>query len=255
MTSQTEEVLGIVENIAKMKKLLNELKELTNIKPIDRGRCIQILSELYAPSSALVISFATYFAKHKDLSKRVDEFVQNTLIPWMDSLKRTINIMVEFCNQKTLFNDNAVSYLVSVFYGDISSTLSSIHQLLDIPFGLKHLASLIEKHKFDSNWIVAVAYLAAMEIAVNKKIGELRVSVKSEDSKDHFKNRVDALLKELEKRGVQLGELEKLLPPVFWNLRNKVIHVGYTPSDEELQIVVTTVDKFLEKLGGLRTPY
>ena len=47
---------------------------------------------------------------------------------------------------------------------------------------------------------------------------------------------------------MRFGELEKLLKPAFWDLRNKVVHGGYTPSEEELQIVVFAVNMLLEKL-------
>jgi len=256
MTSQTKKLLEIVENIAKIKKLLNELKELTNTKPIDRSRCIQILSELYALSSALTTSFITYLAKQKEFSKKIlaKKLKESQSNPWSNGFNSAIKMMMQVCHPSMRFNDDAVTYGVPIFYGLVTDLLNSMEQVLDIPFGLKHLASLIEKHKFDSNWIVAAAYLAAMEVAVNRKLKELGVSVKSKDSKDHFNNRVDALLKELEKRGVQLGELEKLLPDDFWRLRNEVVHGGYTPSDEELQTIVTHVSNFLEKIGALRSP-
>jgi len=251
MISQTKEVLGIVENIAKIKKLLNELRELSNTRPIDRGRCIQILSELYAPSSALVTSFITYLTKHKEFNKLLAEKLKEK--DWVNSFTDAIDMTMEVCSQNE-YSDDKITYIISKFYGSVKSLLSSIELLFDIPSGLQYLVSLIEKYKFDNNWIVAVAYLAAMEVAVNRKLKELGVSVKSKDSKDHFNNRVDALLKELEKRGVQLGELEKLLPDDFWRLRNEVVHGGYTPSDEELQIIVTAVSNFLEKIGALRSP-
>jgi len=253
MTSQTEELLGIVENIAKIKKLLNELRGLTNTKPIDRGRCIQILSELYAPSSALVISFITYLAKQKGFSILAYELANN-VESLIYSFFDKIDAIKKECRQNTLSSDDAISHLISEQYSKITSYLSAIEQVLGIPSGLKHLAPLIEKYGFGSEWIVATAYLAAMEVAVNRKLKELGVSVKTKDSKDHFNNRVDALLKELERRGVQLGELEKLLPDDFWRLRNEVVHGGYTPSYEELQTIVTHVSNFLEKIGALRSP-
>jgi len=246
MTGQIEEFLGIVENIAKIKKLLNELRELPNTKPIDRGRCIQILSELYAPFTFLVSLLITY----KKLSRPGDRLKESNYAPWTDSFTDAIDMIMEVCRQNESFNDDTIIYIVSVFYGAVTSLVSSIEQIFQIPSGLKHLVTLIEKYKFDSNWIVAVAYLTVMEIAVNRKLRELGINVGSGD----FKIRVDALLKELENRGLQLGELEKLLPPVFWRLRNEVVHGGYTPSDEELQIIIIAVSNLLEKIGGLRSP-
>jgi len=250
MRNQTEELLlRIVENSAKIKKLLNELKELTNTRPVDRGRCVQILSELEAPCWVFVISFVNYLGKKKELSELAYELAKK-LNSLFDYCLSRIDALRKECSRDASFNDDTISHLILEKYGEITRFLSSIEQVLGIPSGLQYLALLIEEYGYDSNWIVAVAYLAAMEVAVNRKLGELGINVGSGE----FKDRVNALLRELERRGVQLGELEKLLPQAFWRLRNEVIHGGYTPSDEELQIIVTAVSNLLEKIGALRSP-
>jgi len=50
----------------------------------------------------------------------------------------------------------------------------------------------------------------------------------------------------LKKEGVPIGGLDEVLPSAFWDLRNKTIHEGYSPTDEELRMVITYVEKFLE---------
>jgi len=105
---------------------------------------------------------------------------------------------------------------------------------------------LIEKYGVSINWIVAVTYLTKMEDAVNKALEELGVSTEGS-----FEERIKRLQRELEKQGAQLGELVTLLPSAFWKLRNKVVHAGYAPNDEELQIIVSAVDTFLEKITRL----
>jgi len=250
MRNQTMELLlRIVENSARIKRLLNELRELTNTRPIDRGRCVQILSELEAPCSAFIISFVNYLGKKKESSELAYELAKK-LNSLFDYCLSRIDALRKECSGGAPFNDDTISHLILEKYGEITSFLSSIEQVLGIPSGLQYLVSLIEEYGFDSNWIVAVAYLAAMEIAVNKKLRELGINVGS----GNFRDRVNALLRELESCGVQLGELEESLLDDFWRLRNEVVHSGYTPNDEELQTIVTHVNNLLEKIRELRPP-
>jgi len=273
MASQTVELLRIVNDLAKVRRLLNELKELTNAKPIDRDRCMHILREIYASYlSALMVSVVAYVSGHKKLRRRLKiittlveegshDIINVTTYCTIVKFEKEISMIAEELGiQQPVneINDEAIANNITAFYSKFTAILNAIEQTLDIPSSFQYLASLIE-YGFDINWIIAVAHLTAMEIATNNALERLEINV-DEKSKVHekfgtsakegFKSRVNTLLKELEKRGAQFGELEKLLPQTFWELRNKVVHGGYTPSEEELQVIVLAVNKFLEKLRG-----
>lgn len=87
-----------------------------------------------------------------------------------------------------------------------------------------------------------------MEIIVNKLIKRLDVKI-SENA--GFKDRFKAVAGSLKSKDVRLAELEEKLPPIFWDVRNKVVHDGYEPNAEELNTIITWVSQVLEKLRAL----
>jgi hypothetical protein len=52
----------------------------------------------------------------------------------------------------------------------------------------------------------------------------------------------------LEEQNVEISELEKRLPSVFWDVRNKVIHLGYSPTYSELETLTAHIGKVLGHL-------
>jgi len=250
--------LRIASDLAKVKKLLGELRELTNAKPIDRDRCIHVFRELYVFYNALTVPLVAYVAGHNKLRQ-----IQKNIIKLVENGSGMIEKYIKFCKSVKLDemseiaeeqsiqiinrineeSDEIIIDMITMFYSEFMTILNALEQLLDIPSGLQYLIPLIEKYGVNINWIVAITYLSKMEVVVNNALKRLGVSVEG-----GFKERVNALLKELEKRGVQFGELEKLLTSTFWDLRNKVVHGGYTPSEKELQIIVLAVNEFLGKI-------
>jgi len=63
-----------------------------------------------------------------------------------------------------------------------------------------------------------------------------------------FRENVRNLINVLRGEGVEVQGLEELLPSTFWEVRNRVVHEGYSPSYEELKIIVEYVKKFIEKV-------
>jgi len=101
----------------------------------------------------------------------------------------------------------------------------------------------------DENWAAANCYLSAMEIVVNKKLREEGIETEARDFANKFKD----LLRALENRGVRVSGLEKELPPLFWRLRHEVVHAGYSPTQEDLDLVILWVKKVI-RLVADRTP-
>lgn len=256
-------LLRIVEDVVKIKRLLNELRELIEARPIDRDRCMRLLREMYASYLALFLSLNIYLAKRKELRGDLED-IRAVIKDGHDMitgaiafcmLATKIDVTEEQGIQLEKIDDDKITNAITIsFYSVFAAMLKGIEHVLDIPSGLQYLIPLIEKYGVSINWIVAITYLSKMEVVVNDALKRLGVDVEG-----GFKERVNALLKELEKRGVRFGELEKLLTSTFWDLRNKVVHGGYTPNDEELQIVISTVDNFLRKIRsslsmGLHSP-
>lgn len=64
------------------------------------------------------------------------------------------------------------------------------------------------------------------------------------DKKD-FAEKFKALATALEAKGLSLSSLEKQLPGPFWRIRNDVVHGGYSPDEQELELVVTWVKRLV----------
>ena len=112
---------------------------------------------------------------------------------------------------------------------------------------LGRLLTLTTKWEFGEKWAVAMAYLQALEVIINKLIKDYSIQV---EEKAGFKMKFQAVVKVLKDKAVELAELEKQLPPVFWDLRHKVVHAGYEPSNEELDTIITWTLQILEKVGA-----
>jgi len=117
---------------------------------------------------------------------------------------------------------------------------------LENNLGLKRGVPLISEltarfPSFSDNWAVATVYLSAIEIAVKRALAE-----RGEEIEKEFRKNVEKLIDILKKEGKPIGSLDEVLPSAFWDLRNKVVHEGRSPTDEELRMVIAFVKKFLE---------
>jgi TRAP-type C4-dicarboxylate transport system substrate-binding protein len=82
---------------------------------------------------------------------------------------------------------------------------------------------------------------------VKDKLKELRLEMAGE-----FKNNYKTLLAKLKEKNIEVSELEKQLPNIFWDIRNKVVHEGYSPTPEELEIITKYIEKILTLLISLK---
>jgi hypothetical protein len=99
---------------------------------------------------------------------------------------------------------------------------------------------------FKPNWVIATVYLTAMEIAVKRELKK-----RGKEIKEKFKDNFQSLLSCLKEKGVEVTELEKALPSIFWNIRHKVVHEGYSPENGELRTIVEHTIKLMEKIKKL----
>ena len=114
---------------------------------------------------------------------------------------------------------------------------------------LGRLVSLTSSWSFSENWIVAVVYLQALEVIVNKLVKELNIEVPKEAG---FKDKFKAVIEKLRDKAVELAKLEEQLPQVFWELRHKVVHAGYEPRKDELNTIISWTLQILKKFESLK---
>jgi len=145
-----------------------------------------------------------------------------------------------------LYNDDDVRTSIV----DFCKRLEAIIMLVESSFGLELrrdlplISELISRFPpFTESWAIATVYLSAMEVAVKRALRKRGMEVARE-----FRENIRNLINVLRGEGVEVQGLEELLPSTFWEVRNRVVHEGYSPSYEELKIIVEYVKKFIEKV-------
>lgn len=151
-------------------------------------------------------------------------------------------------------------------WGDLLRSLDELNSLLDrmFPEGtLSHIESFVNAYYrvgFTDNWAVAVVHLTAVEIAMNWRRESLRRrGVSVDDFKviniggqnvsvpKKFYERLDETLRLMETYdGVQIKGILRTLPQSFWPLRNQVVHMGYSPTDDEIRLIVEWSRKLVD---------
>lgn len=90
----------------------------------------------------------------------------------------------------------------------------------------------------DESWAAATCYLCAMDIAINKKRKELGLIENEKSDKGRpFDEKFDELLGVLDIREAEINRVVKQLPKDFWRIRTDVVHHGYLPTQEELDLI------------------
>jgi len=142
------------------------------------------------------------------------------------------------------YKDDDVRRSIVEFYKELNSKLIALEDIIGLKLGLQLISELISRFpSFTENWAIATVYLSAMEIAVKNALKRRGIEVKKE-----FRENVRRLIGTLRNEGIEVQSLEELLPSAFWEIRNRVVHEGHSPSNEELKIIVEYVKKFMEKI-------
>lgn len=118
----------------------------------------------------------------------------------------------------------------------------------------RHVTSTLEFITFyvndwpgvDIKWMSAAIYLATLEVSVNKICSEL--DIKS----DTFKDKLNKLVEKMRLQGIEISRIEKDIVTRLYDYRNKVLHGGYMPTDDELNYIISVVPKFIQSIKDFR---
>ncbi len=151
-------------------------------------------------------------------------------------------------------------------WGDLLRSLNELNSLLDriFPEGtLSHIENFVNTYRhagFTDNWAVAVVHLTAIEIAMNWRRESLRrkgasvndfkvinIGGQNVSVPKKFYERLDETLRLMETYdGVEIKGILRTLPQSFWILRNQVVHMGYSPTDDEIRLIVEWSRKLVD---------
>jgi len=222
---------ALVENIKVYNDLQRSLifnKFMEIVQKAQRGEQLS-MSDL--------INLQTYEVS-PDSIKSVTEYIA-IVLPFVGECKAEV-----LCREKVYEVVSRVEAAIESISGRLGVYASPLARL----GGLK---SLVAELGLDENWMVAMVYLQSLEITVNKLMKELEIQANEGAG---FKDKFRTLIRYLSEKAKieELAILERILPEIFWDLRHKVVHAGYSPREDELNTIIRWTTKILEKLVEAR---
>jgi len=257
VADSTKTVVNVSREIGRLKGNLKRLWELSKQSPLDRNNCKDVLLEIRKSfrllsayiQDIILDSFeklepTKYIIFTTIIGKTPEEWVkENFKMP--NIYESDISMIISFLDHPEYYKDEDIKDKIVSLVEKLEVSISKLERQLSLNQGIAKISEFFSTFpQFTENWSIAVCYLTAMEIAVKNKLKELGLMPTGEFKKDYEK-----LLANLKDKGIEVSELEKQLPKILWNIRNKVIHEGYSPSYEELEIIT----KYIEKLLALLT--
>jgi hypothetical protein len=254
-----EVITPISEEIGKLKGNIKRLWELSKQSPLNRDDCKNIVLEIRKSFRVLwTIIQDTILERVKEsdhvkyllftiiAGKNPEEFIKEAF-KW-PPYESEISTVISRLDSPEYYKDREVKESIARLVENLEAELRIFELKLNLKQGVSKISEFLTTFpRFTENWSVAICYLTAMEIMVKEKLKELGLEISEE-----FKNNYKKLLEKLKERNVKVSGLEEQLPSVFWNIRNKVVHEGYSPNSEELEIITKYVENILKLLISLR---
>ncbi|MEM4530167.1 MAG: hypothetical protein QXQ52_06595 [Candidatus Methanomethylicaceae archaeon] len=249
----------VSREIGKLKGNIKCLWDLSKQTPLNRDSCRNIILEIRKSLKILwelVQDVAIEYVRKLDFSTRFlftiitgkdpEAFIKEAF-KW-PAFESDISVVISKLDSPEYYKDKEVRDSIICLVEKLEAELSKLELRLGLNYGILKMSEfLTEFPQFTENWAIATCYLTAMEIMVNNKLKELGLDVGVE-----FKDNYKKVLEKSKERGMEVPELEKLLPSVFWNVRNKVVHTGYSPTNDELDTITSYVRKVLAILTRLK---
>ncbi|MBU7026371.1 MAG: hypothetical protein HXS48_05465 [Theionarchaea archaeon] len=118
-----------------------------------------------------------------------------------------------------------------------------IARLEEVSRDFSHLINIGNTIGVDENWIISACALSLIEVMVNKKLDEL-----GEKKEGDFRKRLNRLVEQVKKK--EGREVGKIMLDIFYSARNKVLHGGGVPTEDEKRKIVDFVGELADKLWG-----
>jgi len=234
---------GLILEFKKLKTISTKIKGEIKKEPIDR----LLLKEHLFEIGSVISTVSQYLkASSPDLQEKnfLGESREHVIKVYEDLFKGVTNYAQNIDNIEQFPDSkirNDVFMLITGYTVEMNSfeTYCLAKDIAITPFA-KIMEFTSEKLLgLDETWAAAACHLSAFDILVNKKRKELGIAKKPEDEKKlDFYTKFDALVKELESNSGELSKITKQMPKLFWPIRVDVIHYGYVPSAEELDLII-----------------
>lgn len=263
-----EIIISVSREIGKLKGNIKHLWELSKQSPLNREGCKNYVLEIRKSFKVLwelIREAPLERIRELDFEKRClftiiagkdpEVLVKEFFSSRWPAHESEISLVISMLDSPEHYKDKEVKESISHLVESLEAELNTLEVKLDLKQGVSKVSKFLTTFpQFTENWAVAICYLTAMEIMVKNKLKELRLD--AEEFKDNevkgFKDNYEKLLEKLKEKDIQVSELEKQLPKIFWDIRNRVVHEGYSPASNELEVITTYVEKILRLLVSLK---
>lgn len=252
-------ITDLSTTLGRTKGIIERLKKEVEGSTLSRNRCKGILFDLKSNSEIIKQHFMEFihlgqqqrmYASQVDLLSIVlifSETYQNAKIEsLLDRFISDINSLATYEIDNIQYYDdqkvkNRIYSVINKLEFFIETLDSKIFRQLSKGItGISKINELVGEGLLGlgENWAAAACYLCAMDIAVNEKRKELGLigNEKSEKRKP-FDLRFGELLSKLETERTEISKVIEQLPKHFWKIRTDVVHYGYSPNQEELDLI------------------
>lgn len=234
------------QELRKTVKLLTIETEKTNL---DAGKVTRYFNETFSQLCNLSSLFNQAFPVSQEQQKQRGDLLNI----FVDNYKKTNEKVA--CLGNPFFSSQEVRVSIFEWITSIDTYLRVVESTLSVgePKFFRTLNFFIEKvgEKLEllESWSLATIYLTAFDIAINRIAKKHDYSPPNEEkNEERWKAKAAFVLKKLEEENKGLGQLEKALTSHLWNLRNKVVHNGYSPNENELELIRKIVTSIIDTL-------
>jgi len=219
--------------VGRLRDYLERLCSLAKGARLDRRECLNIVSEIDRSLRKI----------HSAIKGQLGEEIASQLTYIASPTFSSLIYMLE--SQRASENEEIeIRSSIAKLCRDLDFKTTVLEIFLGPKWALQLISELISEFpSFTESRAVAVVYLSAMEIAVKRAL-----MVRGMEVKERFEENVEKLIDALRSKDEEVKRLKELLPPVFWEIRNRVMHEGYSPSNEELEMIVKYVKRFMRKI-------
>lgn len=255
------ELSSLRSELKALAKLIETVQEF--VKKTDQETNYPIMKELPL-SLALLYAFASAWAKtSKTLKYDIESFASKTESLGKDMIKKYPSF------SEYMYPEQQILERLYELISDIKTHMDSLdisieNELYQYGYGkVRHIpiALIFDLVTFkvrdwpglNDKWACAACYLASLEVAVNKACKEWNIKVKDATRTDEFKKKLDAITQIMKQKGLEIIKIEKDIVSRLYDYRNRVLHGGYIPNDEEFAYIVKIIPKFIQNIQRCRT--
>ena len=269
------------------KRIYNTIEDIYSLlsdEPLDRAKMVKILAYLISDIKALIelidsIDKIKTEASFDEMFERLPTplaVIFTMLLAFLESahslrydfeqhaskLKYIIDMIPRQFHGYYLYSDSSIK---RELYNELTSILERL-RILEVrmenelykmgytSIRYKPMISVLDLITFhvsdwpglDDKWVCAATYLAALEVCVNRICSELGIKA------DSFKDKLNKLIQYMEEHGIKVSRIEKEIVSRLYDYRNKVLHGGHIPTDEELSYIINVVPKFIRAIKEFR---